>query len=431
MDRFARFFCDPKKVVKLVLGALFAIFLLIYVYLQAMGGFDGDIETEKAYLVSMNDVIEARGYIFRDETVIGKAGEGAVVTLVSEGDRVSKGQLIANVYSDIGDITLQDDINRISRRLSILEESKVDSGFVMSDLTRLDDDIDEILADIYENSSRGNLSSVINDSSELLVKLNKRDLIVESDFDYSAELASLTSQKEALQAQIGRTSSPLYAPDSGYFYGEADGYENDFDISLVENITLDKINELSQTKADESVLSSSGGKIVNDFIWYTVCVIDYEDIALLKEGRDYSIAFPENADEQISMLLERIVKETNSESALCVFRANVLPKNFDYKRTQQANIVLGGIEGLSVPKKALRTVDGVEGVYVLVGDVVRFRRVERIAEKDDYYVVKYITDSSAFEVTTQDNQNYTVKNISLYDNVIISGKNLFDGKIAV
>lgn len=431
MDRFARFFCDPKKVVKLVCGILLAIFLLIYVYLQASGGFDGDIETEKAYLVSMNDAVQSRGYIFRDETVIGKTGDGAVVTLVSEGDRVSKGQLIANVYSDIDNITLQDDINRISRRLSILEESKVDSGFVMSDLTQLDDDIDEIFVGIYKSSSRGNLSSVISDSSELLVKLNKRDLIVESDFDYSSELASLTAQKESLQAQIGRYSTPLYAPTSGYFYGEADGYENEFDISCVDGITIDKINELSQTKADESVLSGSGGKIVNDFIWYTVCVIDYEDVSLLKEGRDYSISFPENGDVEITMLLKKIVKETNTDTALCIFRANVLPKNFDYKRTQQANIVLGTIEGLSVPKKALRTVNGVEGVYVLVGDVVRFRRVERIAEKEDYYIVKYITDNGAFEQQSGDSENNNVKYISLYDNVIVSGKNLFDGKIAV
>lgn len=427
MERFARFFCDPIKVIKTVAVLAVSIVVVVYAYLQAMGGFNDEIETTVSYLVNLNDSIDADAYIFRDETVISKTSDGTVVTLVSEGDRVSKGQMIANVYSDSDDTSLQDDVNRVQRRLDILNDSALDSEFVISDLTELDDDIGEIFADIYSDAADGRLSEVIDNSSELLVKLNKRDLIVDSDFDYSGEQAALEQEKQELESRIRAISSPVYASSSGYFYGDVDGYEKQFDIKLVEGLTLENFDELASSKPDEGILMSGGVKLVNDFVWYTVCRIDYDDLAGVKEGYAYVLSFPENADYEIKMTLDRIVKETNSADALVIFRANVLPDDFVYKRYQKAEIVLGGISGLSVPKKALRIIDGVEGVYVLVGDVVRFRRIERIAEKDDYYIVKQKTTAELFE--ENENIENPVRYLSLYDNIVISGKNLFDGKI--
>lgn len=425
MDRFARFFCDPIKILKLLIAVLGGVVIVFYVYHQAMGGFNEKIETEMSILVDMNDSVPADAYIFRDEYVLPKSSEGVVVTLVSDGDRVSKGQMIANVYSDEGNASLQDDINRLQRRLNILEDSAVDTDFVISDITKLDDEISDVFADIYFDSSRGNLSSVIDSSSELLVKLNKRDLIVDSDFDILAEQARIESEMESLKTRISSVSTPVIATSSGYFYGDVDGYEDAFHTSDVENISLEDFDKLRLSKQNEEA-AGSGLKIVKDFIWYLVCSVDSESLPDFKTGRLYSVSFPENGDYVIEMMLEKIVKETNSPTALAIFRVNVLPDDFDYKRYQKAEVILNETEGLSVPKKALRVVDGIEGVYVLVGDVVRFRRIERIGEKDDYYVVRYEREPQYFD---DESSVVNVKYLSLYDNVIVSGKNLFDGKI--
>ena len=171
MNRFARFFCDPLKVIKFIAVAVLGIVVVVYAYLQSMGGFDSKIETETSYLVSLNETVEAQAYVFRDETVISGKADGTIVTVVSEGDRVSKGQMVANVFSDSEDATLQDDINRVQRKLDILEDSAIDSEFVISDLNKLDKEIEEIFTDIYAESSCGNLSSVIDKSSQLLINI--------------------------------------------------------------------------------------------------------------------------------------------------------------------------------------------------------------------------------------------------------------------
>ena len=106
MNRFAKFLCDPVKVIKFIAVSVFGIVVLVYAYLQSMGGFDSKIETETSYLVSLNDTVKADAFLFRDETVIGGKNDGMIVTVVSEGDRVSKGQLVAKVFSDSEDATL-------------------------------------------------------------------------------------------------------------------------------------------------------------------------------------------------------------------------------------------------------------------------------------------------------------------------------------
>ena len=133
MDRFAKFFCDPVKVIKTIIVYALCIGVVVYVYLQVMGGFDSDIVTETAMHVTMNDSVPADVCIFRNETVSHVPSDGNIVTLVSEGDRVSKGQLIANIYSDEADSVLQDDINRINRQIEIIEESSVNKNFLISE----------------------------------------------------------------------------------------------------------------------------------------------------------------------------------------------------------------------------------------------------------------------------------------------------------
>lgn len=428
MSKFKNIWCDPVKVLRVLIGAFLGIGLVVYVWVQATGDFDSDIETETAVLVSVNDTVESRAYIFRDETVVGKNNSGTIVTVVSEGDRVSKGQLLANIYPNAEDTLLQDEINRIDRKISILDESTVDSQYVVTDLDKIDDEIGEVFADIYASSASGDIAHAIDGAAELLVELNRRDLIVSSNKDYADEKVGLMSQRREIEAQIDSSSSSVYAQSSGYFYGDVDGYEEIFTVDKVDELTLDGFYELTQSTPDENVTSGGAVKIINDFVWYVVCEVSSDRAAVLEENQSYKITFPESRDEEITMKLVKKVGETTSAKALAVFRANVMPSSFNYKRGQSAQIVLDVTKGLAVPKKALRVVDGENGVYILVGDVIHYRHVDIIEEIDNYYIVSYGKNADAFASENDENQVKS-KRLSLYDNIIVSGKDLFDGKI--
>ena len=345
MDRFARFFCDPVKVIKAIIVALLCIGVLVYVYFQIIGGSGNEIETEMSMLVTLNDSVEAEAYIFRDETVINQSSRGTVVTVVSEGERVSKGQLIANIYPDSADTTLQDDINRIQRHIDILEDSSVNTEFSTPDISEIDRDIYDIITDICIDSANNDLSSAIGNSSDFLIKLNRRNMISDPDFNYTAELDRLKAEKREKESLISSVSSPVYATSSGYFYSNVDGYEELFNIDYVDDITIDGFNEFLASAENYENSAPGRLKIVNDFVWYLVCVVDVDDLVNLKENNSYEVSFPENADFEISMRIEKIVKETSSRQAIVVFRANVLPDGFDFERVQEAEIVIKGLQG--------------------------------------------------------------------------------------
>ena len=77
-------------------------------------------------------------------------------------------------------------------------------------------------------------------------------------------------------------------------------------------------------------------------------------------------------------------------------------------------IVLETYTGLQVNSKAVRFVDGEKGVYVLSGSVVHFVPVNIIYSTDSYCICETET---------------TGVRLKLYDEVIIKGKNLYDGKV--
>ena len=201
MDRFSRFFCDPVKVLKFIASMLLCIFVFVYVYFQVIGGADNEIITETSMMISLNDTISCDACVFRDESVINVGGEGHVITLVDEGSRISKGQVVARIFPTEDDALLQDELDKINRRIEILEDSSVGNQFVISDLQKIYDDISEKIFTISKDASAGHLSSALEESENLLVRLNKRDMIVETEFDYSTELETLIEKKKQLYAK--------------------------------------------------------------------------------------------------------------------------------------------------------------------------------------------------------------------------------------
>ncbi len=420
---------DPKKLISGIVAILICVFVIVYAWFQVSSNVSSGIETEPAVMVETNIEIDAQAFIFRDETVIPRNSGGTVVTLVSDSQRVSRGQKIANVFSTDDAASMQDEINRLQRKMDVFDKSVVETEYFVTDIESVNNDIDSTLDSIYESVSDGSLSSSIDLSGELLVKLNKRNLIVNSEQGYSTEYEELSKEKAALENRINSVSHAVYAPSSGYYYGDVDGYENVFKISELDTLTLMSMENIADASADSDLISGSAGKIVNDFVWYTVCRVSSDKLAGISEGNYYKVLFPDAQDKTITMLAERIVKETSSADALIILRANIVPSDFNFHRTQRAKVLLGDASGLAIPTHALRVIDGVKGVYVLVGDVVGFRRAEIIDERDGYYIISTNSEDYTVPENTPENSPLMSSRLSLYDNVIVSGKNLFDGKI--
>ena len=85
-------------------------------------------------------------------------------------------------------------------------------------------------------------------------------------------------------------------------------------------------------------------------------------------------------------------------------------------RVAHVKLLMDDYEGIRIPTEAIRFDDEHKaGVYTLNGIEVVFKKIKQIISEEDYTLV----------VDTSDLDGY----ISLYDTIIVEGKDLYDGKI--
>jgi hypothetical protein len=88
-------------------------------------------------------------------------------------------------------------------------------------------------------------------------------------------------------------------------------------------------------------------------------------------------------------------------------------------RIETVQLRLAEYSGVRIRSQALRADDnGNTGVYVLLGNIVVFRKTECLYTDGDYMVVTYNTN--------KENEYATLE---VYDSVIYEGKNLYDGRL--
>ncbi|NLY73132.1 MAG: hypothetical protein GX079_05520, partial [Tissierellia bacterium] len=76
---------------------MIAVVVLLSLFLKTLGIFDENYKTYPATIQKIKMVIDTKGYVFRDETLIGAVEDGEIEYLVEEGERVFVGQALAKL----------------------------------------------------------------------------------------------------------------------------------------------------------------------------------------------------------------------------------------------------------------------------------------------------------------------------------------------
>ena len=98
-----------------------------------------DVETIVSGVVTESDTISGTGYIFRDEKLLSAGFAGAVDYFVKDGEKVSIGQEVANVYgvsSESAGILAKRMLFLTNKQMALLEKSVI-SGADATDLASL------------------------------------------------------------------------------------------------------------------------------------------------------------------------------------------------------------------------------------------------------------------------------------------------------
>ena len=393
------------------------VLIFSYTLYHLIGMFEGELSTYAAGVTTETKSVSYTGYIFRDETVLTSENSGSVNYAVSDGTKVSEGQLLAEVRRG-GDSESRDYIARIDTQLRILEQSTaqalegLDMSEVKSSVSGAYDTIIKMLAE-------GETGGLCAQTQSMLIGLNQIEGLSKGEAaQTNATVDALVGMRDKLLGEAAGAQS-CHASQSGYFYSYADGYEQYFTVAAANELTAGSFYRLLNT--DPATSSDNGyayGKLSYSNEWMLVMPIRATDAEYFEVGKVYTGLFEENDRSRIPLTLERTVDAEENGEVLLIFSADRLPRNFTFNRSQSVRIELQSVSGIYVPKNIVERVDGKRGVYILRGSVVHFRYIEVVHEGSDYYLV-------APDVEADGEREF----LHVNDMVIINGKNLFDGRV--
>ncbi len=413
-----------KNVAKYILTAVISLLVIAYLVYHLIGGFDVKLETLAVEEATQQDTLALDVYIMRNEKILYASTKGDVNYLYNDGEKVAKNTAVADIYAENTSSSIRSRIIEIDRKINLLKNSNISPNSLSSDTSAIDKKIWQMFYTVTGKIEEGDLSYASLKYDDFLVMLNQRRIIVRTVKDYNSQITKLQGERDALMAQLNDVIDTVYTDESGYVYSALDGYEEIFDGSKASGLTISGFHEMISSEPETGTVTPGKyeiGKLVTNYVWYIACEINIDLLHYFETGASYPVIFPYNSDTTINMELDRIVTSNESDTIVLIFKTGTIPDNFNYLRLQTVNLVLTSHTGFKVPTSSVRIVDGKQGVYVLSGNMVKFKLIDPLFESNGYFIVA--EDGSEFI----ENSDYGY--ISANDLLIIKGKNLYDGKI--
>ena len=420
-----------------VLAGVLAAFLLlaaVYVCYQAAHILFPQNVYETALPTVVSDSIDADGVLLFDESYV--AGSGSLGYLAADGERVSAGTAVAEVYTNASQPVLRQQLTQLTDQIDLLQKSQNTSALQLDMLLK---ERSASLYDLMDMLDKQDYDAVDTGSNAYLLAQNKLWIVTGDTASFASQIAALTQQVQDVQAQLG-SPAQITAPQTGYFVrASGSGRLN----ASAEDILSQSPQQL-QAYLDsnpELPLDGCAGKIVAGFTWryVGVCSAKQAEKLLGQDGRPLrttvEISFPGRAENALKATVTEVQIEEESGLARFVLTCNSI--NGDVLRLNRAaaKISVGESTGLRVPAAAVHYLkeDGTEaetqgenyvpGVYVKYGNIARFCKIDPVDADHPL-----ITDGDYILVLPKGTDG-SVSQVRLYDEIIVSGQNLYDGKL--
>ena len=420
-----------------VLAGVLLVFLLAvaaYVFYQTAQVLFPQNVYETALPVTISNTVEADGVLLFDETYL--SGSGNLGYLVSDGERVSAGTAIAEVYTDANQAVLRQQLTQLTEQIDLLQRSQNTTA------TQLDGLLKErsgALYDLLDTLDTASYEDVDSNASAYLLAQNKLWITTGDATSFTDQIATLAQQAQTVQSQLGNPAQ-ITAPQTGYFVRAASSGRL--------NAGADDIlaQSPSQLKAylesePEMPLDNCAGKIVAGFTWrYAgVCTAKEAEKLLGQDGkplrRTVEISFPGQMDKALQATVTSVTIDEENDVASFVLTCNSINGDVLCLNHAKVRISTGENTGLRVAASAVHYLkeDGTEadgqgenyipGVYVKYGNIARFCKIDPVDA--DHPLV---TDGDYILVLPKGTDG-SVSQVRLYDEIIVSGQNLYDGKL--
>ncbi len=398
---------------------LLALFLLVYVGYQIFLVLYSNVTVETVVAYSVYDTVETQAIAIRSETQVeAEVGNNYLFYTLENGNRVSKNGTVAHLYAEEETAGLQEQLALLDEDIALLESAQALAESEYAGLEAIEQQLTRKVQELAVYVNGQNAEELRAMHAQLLSLMNKRQVIIGAVENYTSKIEQLKAERNALAARVVAPVGAVRAPRSGYFVDRADGFETYFSAKDDDVAALTAEEVQAALTASPSVSASCVGKIVAEYDWYLACSVDSQKAAALEVGDSLNIRLPFVTAETVPTKVLAVNHGANNQSAL-ILKCSLMSEELSDIRIESVQLLMEEHNGLRLPDKALHFDENNRaGAYVRMGTTVTFRYVDILYhnEKDKY---------SICAIPNAADKSY----VQLYDDVIVEGKDLYDGKV--
>lgn len=398
--------------VKAFLIAITLLFVVAlgYVGLQLYTILHRTYRTETAIAYTMADSISLSGMAVFETVDV--PGEGNLGYIVADGERVSAGTVLAERYTDESQGVLRERLDRLDRTLELLSKSQNSTG---SDLSMLTTQTRTALYNLLDQVDTASYSGIAQAEEDFLLAQNRLQISTGQADNFESVMATLQQEREEVAGQLGGLQT-ITAATNGYFVSSVSANPISMDQETLDAMSSAELQSLLEQGAETSP-TGLAGHIITGFSWRFYGVCSLETAARLDGITKVNISVPGKENDPLPATVVEVTEDEETGTAKVVIECRSINANVLRFGIEEAQVDLTTYEGIRIDRSALHIKDGAKGVYVKYGDLQRFRRITILYEDENYILVP------------RDGALGTENEVRLYDEVIVEGTNLQDGKL--
>lgn len=393
---------------------LIAVFLLVYGGYQAYKAFYKPYQTEIATSYSVNDSVHISGLAVRTETLIENEYGGSVSYVFEDASKINKNKPVAYTHASSDTVNKMSRAESLAQEISMLQDASVGVTQLYGSSEYINTQIGNNILDYTGIALSGNMADYESTRNSLLLSINKKRTITGEESRFQERIDNLQEEYDDLLEEIGSDEAEtVLAPKNGYFISTIDGFENLINKDTLYEMTVADIENLIGT--DSVVIDPKVGKIADSYKWLYVFAVDTETSEKFSEGLRLKVKF-DGINKQYDFTVKSLISDDTSTDVIIVLECKEFSSEVSSLRQVSADIIFEKIEGLRISVDSIRfDEDQNVGVYILEKNTVKFRSINILYTGQGFCVVEWDKNDS--------------KSLQLYDEVFLSGNDIYLGKI--
>ena len=405
---------NQRTIAERSIRALFMLLIVvfgIYLAVQFFIIFHRGYKTETAIAYTMADSVSLQGIVSFDTVRVD--GSGDLGYLVSDGERVTNGTVLAECYTDDSQGLLRERLDRLGRTIDLLSKSQNSSG---SDLSLLTSQTRQALYNLLDKLDTAQYSGITDAEDAFLLAQNRLQVNTGQTEGFTQTIQALQTEYDGIKAQLD-TLQTITATTNGYFSSVSASPTITTDAAQLDAATPAELNDMLQNGFAAADTANCAGQIATGFSWKFYAVCDLATADRLDGVSSVKISVPGKQNTPLAATVQELTRDEDAGLAKLVLSCQTVNAEILSFGVETAQIDLKTYEGIRIDKAALHIVGGQRGVYVKYGNLQRFLKITTLYEDENYILIP-------------DNGKVGTDNeVRLYDEIIVQGTNLQDGKL--